>query len=350
MKRVDVIVAIICLACFIMLFMRGGSSSALAEEGLHLTAEQAISVARRNAKPGSSFTVLREIVANADTQRIGDQALEQAQLRKMELYENGLLVNILRSGGFLLAETNPQTNNVIAQHLVFLEPGGAAKDIRLDCHGVLKLSDAEELVKDTTEFVEQLYSTPSTGFSSLASRFYGGSFPEADQLPESLFTIPNSLRKLGANPIDVREAAALYGGYLFWEFRYALSMPTYAASPVSALGAAGDRWNTLKAEFLQSNHMDPNFHLDLDNVQSERQLQERVELLKRLDKFLEDALKKEADPTVVRSNLSIAAMPLAVDVDLNQEGQYVSSSPSMLVFVWHRLATGGFAVRMITGG
>ena len=78
MKKVDVSVAIICLACLIMLFMSGGSSLAMAEEAPHLTAEQAIAAARRNAKPGSSFTILWKIIANADTRRIGDQALEPA--------------------------------------------------------------------------------------------------------------------------------------------------------------------------------------------------------------------------------------------------------------------------------
>jgi hypothetical protein len=348
MRRVDVIVAIIGQACLIMSFMHGGSLLAMAEDGPRLTAEQAIAVARRNAKPGSSFTVLREIVANADMRRIGDQALEQAQAKKIELYENGFLVNILRSGGFLLAETNPRTNNLIALHLVSLEPGGAPKDFWLECPGVLKLADADELVKDTTEFVEQLYSTPSTEELSLESRFYGGSFPERDQ---SLFAIPNSLRKLRANPHEVQEAAALIGGYIFWEFRYSLSMPAFAVSPVSALSAAEDKREALKAEFLRSNRMDPNFHLDLDNVQSEKQLQERIELLTRLDKFLEDALKSEGDPTVVRANLSLATMPLGVEVDLSRdEGHYGSSTPSMFVFLWDRLATGRFAVKTITVG
>jgi hypothetical protein len=353
MKKVDVIVAIICLACLIILFMCEGSSLAMAEEGPRLTAEQAIAAARRNAKPGSSFTVLREIVANADTRRIGDQALEQAKARKLEIFENGLLVNILRSGGFLLAETNPRTNSVIALHIVSLEPGGAGWDLWPwpECQGVVKLADAEELVKYTAELVEQLYSTPSTEYSSVASSFYGGSFPDGDRSPETLFAIPNSLRKLGANPNEVREAAALYAGYVFWQFRYALSMPAYAASPVPALSAGGHKLDTLIAEFLRSNHIDPNFHFDLDNIQSERQLQERIELLTRLDKFLENTLKNESDPTVFRANLSIAMMPLGVDVDLNQDGgQYVSSTPSSFVFIWHRLATGGFAVKTITGG
>jgi hypothetical protein len=346
MKRVGVFLAMIGFACLIIPFACGGIPLAMAQDGSRLTAEQAIAAAHRNAKPGSSFMVLREIVANADTRRIGDQALEQAQSKKVELFLNGILANVLRSGGFLLAETDPRTNNVIALHLVSLEPGGAPKDSWLECPGVLKLADAEELVKDTTEFVEQLYSTPSTEESSLASRFYGGSFPEGDQ---SLFAIPNSLRKLGANSNEVREAAALCGGYIFWEFRYALSMPAYAVGPIAVLSAAEDRRDTLKGEFLRSNHLDPNFHLDLDNVQSEKQLQERIELLTRLDKFLEDALKNEGDPTVVRANLPLATMPLGVEVNLSRdEGHYGSSTPSMFVFFWDRLATGGFAVKMIT--
>jgi len=353
MKSVGVVVAMIFLVCMIILFMRGGSLLAMAEDGPRLTAEQAIAAARRdaNAKPDSKFTVLREIVANADTRRIGDQALEQAQAHKIEIYENGLLTNILRSGGFLLAETDPRTNNVIALHIVLLEPSGAVKDLRLECQGVVSLTDAEELVKDTTEFVEQLYSTPSTEDSSLANRYYGGTFPDGDQFPGTLFAIPNSLRKMGADPNEVQEAAALYGGYLFWAWRYALSMPAYAASPVQALSAAGHKWDRLKAEFLQSNHMDPNFHLDLDNVKSERQLQERIALLKRLDKFLEEALKNDSDPTIVRANLSIVMMPLGVEENSDMgKGIYDSSTPSMLMFIWQRIPTGGFAVKTITVG
>ena len=139
MRKVNVVAAIMCLAWLITPFMRGEGSQAMAEEGPRLTAEQAIAAARSNAKPGSSFTVLWEVVANADTRRIGGQALEQAQAHKVDLYENGIHVNILRSGGYLLAETDPRTNNMVATHLVLLESGGAVKDTRTECHGVVKL-------------------------------------------------------------------------------------------------------------------------------------------------------------------------------------------------------------------
>src|SRR5579859_5551071 len=349
MRKLDASVSIVTFACLIMLFMSGGNSLAMAEEFPHLTAEQAIATARRNAKPGSSVTILWKIIATADTRRIGDQALEQAQTHSIERYENGLLVNILRSGGYLLAETDPRTNNMVATHLVLLEAGGAVKDTRTECHGVVKLADAGELVKDTVEFVKQLYSTPSTDESSLASKFYGGSFPDGDQFPDDLFAIPNFLRKPGAKPNEVREAAALYWGYLFWPARYALSMPAFSASPAAAGDAAEKKRDMLKAEFLQSNNMDPNINpIDFDNIQSEKQLQERIELLIRLDRFLEDSYRRKAGPAVVGANLSILTMPLSVDVDLNQAGQYVSSSPPKSLFLWHRVATGGFAVKEIT--
>ena len=92
MKRVIVVLVFICSACLILSFMPGGNLLAMVDETPTLTAEQAIAAARRNAKPGSSFTVLRGIIANAATRRIGDQAFGQAQARKFDLYQNGILI------------------------------------------------------------------------------------------------------------------------------------------------------------------------------------------------------------------------------------------------------------------
>ena len=321
----------------------------MAEDDPHLTAEQAITAARLNAKPGSSFTILWKVNADADTQRIGGQALAQAHAHKIELFENGMLLNILRSGGYLLAEIDPRTNDVVAMHFVLKEADGTVKDVPSKCHGVVKPADAGELVNDAAELVKQLYATPSTDESSLASRFYGGHLPDYDEQPDSLFAIPKFLRKPSASPNEVREAAALFWGYAFWAARYAVSMPAYAASPAAAENAAEKRRDAFKTEFLQRNNMDANINpVDFDDIRNERQLQERIELLTRLDRFLEDSFRKEADPVVVRANLSILTMPLSVDVDPNQAGQYVSSSPPKSLFLWHRVATGGFAVKEIT--
>jgi hypothetical protein len=355
MRKVGLVAAVICAACFMVPFI-GGISLGMAQESPHLTAEQAIAANSKTEKLGGTYSVLREIPSNADTRRVGDQALAQAGVNHIELYENGILADILRSGGFLLLQILPPSNKansldppefVSIVHLVSLGSDGIPKNV--SAGSGINLADAQELVKDTTEFVELLYSTPSTEESSLESRFYGGSFPEGDLFQGTLFAIPNSLQKLGANPNEVREAAALFGGYIIWEFRYALSMPAYAASPVTALCAAENKREALTIEFLRNNHMDPHFDFNLKNIRSIEQLQERVELLKKLDKFLEDALKNEGDPVVIKANLSIVTMPLGVEMDLSRdEGHYGSSTPSMLMFFWDRLATGGFAIKMIT--
>jgi hypothetical protein len=128
-------------------------------------------------------------------------------------------------------------------------------------------------------------------------------------------------------------------------------MPLFAASPVETEKAAEEKRDTLKAEFLRSNHMEPRFDFTLENIRTKEQLQERIDLLRRLDEVMEDALKSEGDPTIARVNLSIVAMPLGVDVNLSgDEEQYSSSTPSMLIFAWNRLETGGFAIKMITAG
>jgi hypothetical protein len=338
--------------CLVALVDGGEASSCMAQQGRRLTSDQAIAAARRNGKPGSAFTVLREILADDDTRRIGNQALEQAQVHKVDLYGNGILVDFLRSGGFLLAETEPQTNNVIALHLVSLGAGGDPTDIPSECHEVVKLTEARDLVKDTTEFVEQLYSTPASGASSLESRFDGGHFPECDLIKDcTFFAIPTSFLKLGADQSECREITVLYDGQILLMIRYAVSMPSFSADPVAATRAAADEIDTLQKEFLRDNHMDPDFNLGPENIRSREQLLERIDLVGRLNKFMEEGLKNDADPALVKANISVAAIPLEV----GQEGlfgqddktQFVSGTACMLVLYWQRLPTGGFAVKFI---
>jgi hypothetical protein len=346
MKKIGLIAAAFCLVCLIRPLKGREILPGMAQDGQRLTPEEAIDTARHNSKAGSSFTILREIVANADTRHIGDQALEQARAHQIELYRNGMLADLLRSGGFLLAETEPRTNNVIALHLLTLGPDGVPKDAFDPCRGAIKLADAEELVKETTEFAEQLYSTPSTQTLSLEGRFYGGSFPECGPSEEcTLFSVPRSLLKLGVAQKEYQEAAALYGGLAIWQFRYAVSMTAFAASPLAATQAAENP----VLEFLRNNHMDPDFHFDLENIRSEEQLRQRIDVLRRLDKFLEEALRNKVDPDLVKANISVATIPLAVDGDTrNGQVLYSSSMASLIVIYWRRLPKGGFAVHLIS--
>lgn len=351
MRKLGYIATAICVTC-LSAFLNGPRTSAgTARHSQRLTRLEAISAAHRNAqKPGSSFTVLREIAANADTRRAGDQALELARAHKTKLYENGILADVLRGGGFLLAETDSQTNNVIALHLVSLGPDGVPRDAFYPSIRLISLADAREVIKDTTEFTDALYSTPPSEASSLESRFYGGSFPEYSQSEDySLFAIPRSLLKVGADQNESREVAVLYGGFGLSGFQYAISLPVFAANPSEAARAAADKWEALKAEFLRSNRMRPDFDFDPDNIRTKRQLQERIDVLRRLDKFVEEAPNTEANPELFKANISVATIPLQIGTSpLNGQVLYGAVIESLIAVYWQRLPTGGFAVRGIS--
>ena len=358
MKEKSFIAAAVCVLWLVRPFTGKEISLGMAQESQRLTPQEAIAATRHNARPGSSFTVLREIVANADTRRIGDQAFAQASANHIKLYKNGILADILRSGGFLLIQIFPPTNKtdsvnplpfVSALHLVSLGRDGAPKDVFWGPG--INLANTQELVKDTTEFTEELYATRPSEAMSLESRFYGGRFPEGDLSQDSLFAIPHSLLKLGGDQNEVREVAALYGGLQLSGFQYAVSMPAFAANPIVATQAAEEKWEALKTEFLRSNHMDPHFDFDLENIRSKKQLRERIDVLRRLDTFIEQALKNEANPAVVKANLSVVTIPMGVGtISGLGEDLYGSSTPSLFEFYWKRLPTGGFAVSFISVG
>jgi hypothetical protein len=332
-----------------------GISFVAAQQGQQLTAHQAIGEAQRNAiKPGSSFSVLREIHANDDTRRVGEQALKNAKAHNVNLYGNGILIEFLLSGGYMLAETDSLTGNLIAMHLVSLGFDGAPKDFPEECHGDVKLADAQAVLKDTEELVGQFYSVSASEDSSLVSKYFGGTFPECDPIEQcTLFAIPRSFLKFGADLSECKEITALYGSYALLPIRYAVSTPSFSADPVAATQAAADKLEVLERKFLRANHIDPDFNLDdLEKIGSKEQLRERIDLLRRLIKYMEAGLKIEADPTLVKANISVAAIPLGVDQESlfaeEDKTQLVSSTASLLMIYWQRLPAGGIALKYIS--
>src|SRR5258708_34037734 len=103
----------------------------------------------------------------------------------------------------------------------------------------------------------------------------------------------------------VRDLGALFGGYLFLPVRYAMTTDIYAANPSSALAAARKKNEALTEQFLQKNNKKPDFIYDLqdlESLKSPEQLRERISWLRRLDAFLEQALKAEVAPSAFEAN------------------------------------------------
>ena len=343
----SIIATIACTICFSIPCKGKGISHSLTQHG-KLTAGEAIVEASRHSRPGDSFAIIKFFAANSNTRRIGNRALELARSKGIKLYENGVLANVLRRGGFLIAEIGPHTNYVIALHLVSVGSTGVPMDAIFACRAI-KLVNAQDLVQNTVEFTDDLYSTPSFKAISLEREFYNGNFPKCGTSEEcTLFSIPRALLKLGAEQNEYREVAALYGGFELLGFRYAIFMPTFSANPVLAIQAAKKKMDALVTIFLRKHHIDHRVYFDPVNINNRKQLHERIDLLYKLDKYFEHILKKEANPALFKANASIATIPLGVGQGgpYNQSDKtlYSSGTASMLIIFWKHVTSGSYAV------
>jgi hypothetical protein len=293
---------------------------------------------------------LRELRTNASTRRIGEQSLKEARDRHIKPYGNGILSDVLINGGFLVAETEPATNNLVGLHLVSVGRRGRPVSFPYRSEFGVRFDEAAKMVQDTADFVGALLSTPPSRATSLESRFFGGRFPEYDEpWLYSYFAIPRSVLKIKADPTEYRELAALYGGYLFWPYRYALSDSAYAANPSKALQAAAHKLDDLARQFLRNNNKSPDFEYDLQNISTQDQVRERIDWLRRLDELYEETLKKDAAaPALVEANKSIATIPWGLEAVTRGSETFFATTASGVVVYWQRLPTGALVVKEIS--
>ncbi len=315
-----------------------------------LTPDEAIAAVRAEAKPGMAFRALRELSASVGTRGIGEQSLQEARARNMTLFRDGILADVLMSGGCLLAEDDPATGTTKALYLVAKRADGRTFSISRDVEGDISLSDTTELVRDTTDFVEVLLSTPSSSAASLEGRFVGGTFPAYDEKQGYVaFGIPSSLRKIKADAKDYREFAALQAAYGFWSYRYALSTVLYAANPIEAYSAAYDKSLALGREVLRINHVTED---DIAGpINDLYRFRKAIAWQRRIDEYLEDTLKKDAKPQSFGANKSVATIVTQLGT-VRREGQtlFFALTASDIAVYWQRDATGALAVKMVSAG
>jgi len=85
-----------------------------------LTGDEAINAlrARKDARTGVGYQILRELQPAADGAKLAKVALEKARAAKSELFLNGALVSSLRDGGYVIGEYDHMTDRALAIHLV----------------------------------------------------------------------------------------------------------------------------------------------------------------------------------------------------------------------------------------
>jgi hypothetical protein len=324
-----------------------------------LTPDQAVAAARSygrshkdrySSKPKgkTSFEVIREIDANAQTREVARQAREAAASLHVKVHEEYLYLSLLERGGYLILQAQVKTGNALMLYLVSTGADGrpAVEPYPLRGKEISGLV-ARELIAKNAEFVGRLYDTPLADLSKLKSSFEGGYFPEYDnEEGESFFAAPRSLRKTAADESAVQELAGLMGAYMFWWTRDAVTMPVYAANPIYALKTAVDKHEALTKEFARKNNLDPNFDYEsFWSGQTAPKLQNLIAGFRRLDEFLESEVQPHCatQTFVVNKSLSTIGLDVGLETYLGKDHYEVVTEPALGV-AWRRGSTGEWAV------
>jgi hypothetical protein len=102
-----------------MVFLAKEHFSTMSPQHQNLTPDRAIAAVRSKAsKSGTSFQIVREIQSSAKTQEVAQRSLQEAASRHLSPYGDGIFLNLLKGGGFLILETDPTTGNALSLHLI----------------------------------------------------------------------------------------------------------------------------------------------------------------------------------------------------------------------------------------
>ena len=319
-----------------------------------LTCDQAIAAVRsKEPNAGASFQVIREIDSSPATQEAAHRSLHEVSLHHASLYNDGIFLDLLNTGGFLLLEVDDTTGNAISLHLVTSGTDGRAVIESRKVMGKVSADLAQELIKKTADFVDILLATPASDASTLQSKFYAGHFPGSDgPEEESFFAIPSNIRKTKADQSEIGDLAALSGAFHFWPIRYATFMPTFPANPTAGLEMAWDKEGALAKEYIRRNNEGPDFIDDLQDLKSVRtsdQVRDRIAKFRRLNNFLEKRLRAQEDPPTIAVNRSISVIVLYLgSLEPPEEISYPVMTASGIIVDWKLLNTGDLVVARVS--
>jgi hypothetical protein len=318
-----------------------------------LTADDAISALRSAiGVHGTSFQVLKQIQCTASTQDASRRSREAARLGHIALWRDGVFLDLLSTGGFLILESDPSTGMAVAIHLVANSVEGRTVINSQPVRGQVTTSVAAEIVSKTADFADMLLTTRSSNLRAIEKQFDGGRFVEYGRpAKESIFSISSDLIKSKADEDEYDNLMAVFGRYSLWQIRYAVSLPIFAANLPSALTEALDKQHVLTAQFLQ-NHgetFDFIYHLeDLSTIVGEADLRDRISWFKQIGDFLDQTLSSDIETSGFAANREISNLVLQIaSLGDGSPNRFSVALPSSLVVNWKRTMTGEFVVTAV---
>lgn len=323
-----------------------GLSTAAEVNNDKLTSDAAVAAIRsKQENSGASYQVIRELQSNNDMQDAAQASLRAVSPHGTTLYGDGILVDLLKFGGFLILEVDT-SGNAVSLHLVSTGPNGKPVIDSRRVEGKVSETLARRLIDDTTEVVDLLF-VPPINTHRLESRFYDSHFPEFEGQKEdeysNLFAVPRGIRRQKGDESEVSELSGLLGSIQFWWIRFAISTPIFPVDPARSLGSSGRKYESLIDEFARSHHEKSDFIQK--PVLTSEQLRARIATFTQLNEFME---QKMAPETYLAANRLISAVPLVLgSTGSSQDASYPVMTASGVIVAWKLSSTGDLVVARI---
>jgi len=274
------------------------------------------------------------------------RSLDSASSHRVNLYGDGVFIELMRTGGFVILEVDDKSDHAISLHLVSRSTNRQAIVVSNPVDGEVSATRALELIGETANLVDILFSTP-IDTSALERKFDGSRFPESHDPDEdetsNLFAVPSAMENVGADQSEIREMAVLLGTVDTWPVRYAISTRILPADPYRAIEAGAQELVSLGRQFTRSNkdRLDVLDMLqDLKTVRSSEQLRNRISMLSLLDNFLEQKLVSPDASMTFAANRSISTIPLKLGFNGPPEVLYWVMTSSGIVVGWKVSSSG----------
>lgn len=345
----------LCVVVLASLFFSSGPPASSSVSGIiMMTEDQAISAVRayRENAPNAGFVVALEVQPTPETQRVAQESLAEARSKQLTLYENGLFVNLLRAGGYLVLEFDKKTGAANKLYLATLNSTGEYVVHSLGIHGDLTKDEAQTIIGRSANFSNAFFESSVSPMKELLVTFGG---PEAAAVGisdgQGYLAVPENVKNLSAGPGELLELTSLANGIALWTIRHALEMPIYAANPIAAVQQANKKLSDLSQELRgDTGKKNGELHsvdrlLDFDSIRNHEELEARLKSLRELSSFLDERSPLQVNSAAYKANTSISTVPLDLLVERDAAQFYGATTAPGLMSVWIYGKNGGLVLR-----
>jgi hypothetical protein len=312
------------------------------------TDDQALSAVRAsyNNVPDAALVVAFKVKTDPTAAAVAAKSLAEAQSNHVELYDDGLRLNLMRSGGYLVLEFNKKSNVANKLYVVTSDTTGATVVEPRDIDGGILKDDALAVINKAAKFSKAFFDSSESQMDELLVRF-GPSDATTLGFPGGVgyLAIPEDLRSLTKQPKDLFHMISLCNGLALWTIRHALADPMYAANPIAAVQRADDELAKLEGQFQgrQGNKGDLSLvddMIDLNSIHTREDLKARLQYLARLSAFLDEHSPLPVRSPIYKANVSISTVPLELAKEQVADSHYGAVTGPGLISGWRYTASG----------